>query len=355
MADNKGFYSVSKVQTFARCTEMYHLHYTMSMYRSDTNIHTLIGTMVHSALEDFYEGKADHPHKSLQGAWSRFFEERDLGDVFGRINDLSTDLSQLAWRASTKCQDPKLQIRTKDGSIPKNASMTSIYKKEAEKLGLDERKAYIDRQVDKRTEDLKGISLVDCYAETNQLLENYEEIPGLTEVKNVELSFSEKVKDPDSNRWNGEIRNPVILPRTKDYLNGFADLVAVVNDQIAIIDHKTSSGEAPDVLTVMYWDQLLLYAFAYEAVFGEKPYYIGINHLRSGKTTLAPINWDIVKDAVNRFEDSITSAKSGNHCKRSPTEFGSPCLGGAKSMAEATRVCKYLDVCHPDLHKILRG
>ena len=348
----KDSFSFSKVQTFTKCSQMYHLHYTSGLYRTDSSNATFTGSMVHEALEAYYLGEEEHPYPALQKAWAKFFKDNELETLIDRIQDINSDMAQLIWRASAECKDPKVWIRNKDGTVPKALSYNRTYQNECARLGIEERKAYVDTQVQRKLPELAGVSICDCYTDSLELLKDYEEIPGLTEVKYVELPFSKKEKAEDGS-W--ETSNAVELPELGDYINGFIDLVAVVNDKIAIIDHKTSSGPAPDILAVMYWDQLLLYAYAYEKLFGEKPYYVGINHVRSKKTILAPINWDIVNDAVARLEATITAAKAGVPFKRSPTEYNSPCTGGAKQIAEYTRPCKYLDICHPELHQILKG
>jgi hypothetical protein len=318
----------------------------------DASNATFTGNMVHEALEEYYLGNEVHPYPALQKVWAKFFEKHELQNILELLEDVSTDLNQLAWRASAECRDPSKWIRNKDGSVPKALSYNGAYKSEYARLGIEERKAYINTNVGRKAQELADLSIVDCYADSLAMLKDYEEIPGLTEIKGVELPFSKKSKHEDGT-W--DLESPVELPELGDYVNGVIDLVAVVNDKIAIIDHKTSSGGPPDIVTVMYWDQLLLYAYAYEKLTRERPYYIGINHIRSGKTILAPVNWSLVEDAVQRFEGTITAAKAGVHFKRSPTEYQSPCTGGAKSLADTQRVCKYLDICHGELYKILQG
>jgi hypothetical protein len=318
------------------------------MYRSDRSDSTVIGSIAHEALEKYYRGEVENPVEALDQIWEELLSP--VQDVMEELQEVREDLQLLSWRASSECKDPKIWIRNRDGSIPKALGMNGKYKSEIERLGIDDRKTEVNRKGFEGIPDWSlNLSLADCYAETYQIIERYKDIPGLKKVLAVEFGISTK------NKETGEVENAVTLPISKQNMNGFIDLIAEVNGQLTIIDHKTTRGEAPDMLTVMYTDQLMLYAWAYNELYGVKPQYIGINHLRSGKLVLAPVNWELVADTLNRFESSIVAARNGTYLKKSPTEYQSPCIGGAKNMSEVTSICPYLDVCHPDLYQILRG
>lgn len=358
------FYSISRLQKYAKCPQMYEWHYLKKLYRSETTDSLLLGSMVHDALEAYYLKEVSNPLEALQASWEKFLQDRDLGQLAPELLKIANEVGVLQWRASEACTDRSLQIRNKDGSIPKNVAMNGKYKAEVERLGLDVRSERINHMAQSRA-DLQGIDLSYCYAESRFLLTDYQDIPGISQVHHVEFPISDKIYRVDAagltvRNEHGvpevdSIANPVQLPQTQNYLNGYVDLIANVYGKIALIDHKTSAGDAPDVVTVMYWDQLLLYAWAYKQLTGNAPYYIGINHLRSRQCVLAPINWDLVEDAVARFEHNIISAELGHFCKRSPTEYQSPCVGGAKSMSDVKRVCPYLDLCYPQLHQVLQS
>jgi ATP-dependent exoDNAse (exonuclease V) beta subunit len=341
------FFSISKIQKYTKCSKMYDLHYNQKMYRTDKSDATVIGSLCHEALEAYYREEVEHPIDALNKIWAELL--KPLEDAQDELEDLKEDLQLLSWRASADCKDAKIWIRNRDGTVPRALSMNSKYKSEVERLGIDERKSVINQKAFEGIKDWSlNLSLADCYSETYRILQRYKEIPGLRKVLHVELGIS--TKDGE-----GGVTNGVTLPISKQHMNGYIDLVAEVNGQLAIIDHKTTSGDAPDMITVMYTDQLLLYAWAYNELYGVKPDYIGINHLKSGKVVLAPLNWSLVEDTLNRFECSIIAARNGTYLKKSPTEYQSPCLGGSKNISEVTRTCPYLDVCHPDLYQIING
>lgn len=371
MAPRRELFSFTKMSKYARCAKSYEHHYVRKLYRKESSEALVIGSMVHQALEAYFLGEANHPLESLDKAWEEWFTTGGLDGMQQQLLGLRQDVSYLFWRASAACTDPDLWIRNANGTIPKPGGllMNSKYKSEYAKLSIDDRKAYIDMTVGNLGVWDPSLSLVDVYTTTYNIIENFQDIPGLNAVMCVEFPLSKQKVDADNKKLfldengavtttdtgNPSVTNPVILPRTGQYFTGSIDLIAEINGEIAIIDHKTSQGDAPDVVSVMYHDQLLMYAWAYHQRFGTKPYYVGIHHVRSGQTVLAPVDWTLVEDAIARFEDAILAAATGVFTRKSPFEYQSPCLGGAKSITEARRVCAYLDQCYPQLAAILSG
>src|ERR1019366_2051996 len=72
--------------------------------------------------------------------------------------------------------------------------------------------------------------------------------------------------------------------------HGYVDMVARDSEgRLIIIDHK-SSMEAPTPAKVARHEQLNAYCFAVYHLTGERPFLIGINHLRTGKLITAPFD-----------------------------------------------------------------
>lgn len=371
MAPRRELFSFSKMSRYGRCPKSYEHHYVNKLYRSDSSEALVIGSMVHQALESYYLGEVNHPIEAMDKAWLDWFEKAGLEGMQTQLLSLRQDVSYLAWRATVDCSDPAVWIRNANGSIPKpgGLGMNKTYKSEYEKLSIEPRRAYVDQTAGATGSWDDKLSLADVYTTTYAIIEAHQDIPGLTAVMSCEFPLSKQKQDDKGKRLfvdddgsvtttdtgNPAVNNPVILPRTGHYYTGSIDLIAEILGQIAIIDHKTSKGDPPDIVSVAYHDQLLLYAWAYHQRFGVKPYYVGINHLRTGTCVLAPIQWDLVEDAVARFEDAIDAAATKIFVKKAPFEYQSPCLGGAKSINDAQRICVYLGECYPQLAEILNA
>lgn len=362
--DSRQFISVSRLQKFDKCAQAYNLHYNHQLYLGETSDSLMLGTIVHEALESFYRREITHPVEYLDTFWNQLFETHELQHVALAIENYKKDMEHLLWRCSESCTDKGQQIRNKDGSCPspraigpgsKNQKIAAAWNEQQ----FEQRMAYVDKQVS-RIKGWQNVSASTIYSRAYELLSEYREIPGLTEVLAVEMGFSEKVLDANGKKVTMPdgtlaVRNPVTLPKSGDYFTGKVDLVALVDGAVAIIDHKTSRGDPPAGVAVAYHDQLLMYAWAYEQIFKERPYYIAINHLRSGQIVLMPINWDMVEEAVERFDTKALSTRTDHFGKRAPFEYNSPCLDGAKDLSDVTQHCPYLHVCYPQLYSMLPG
>lgn len=349
--------SVSRLQKYTKCAKSYEYYYLKKLRFSETSDALQIGTIVHHCLEKFYLKETDHPSTELNRWWEEYFKEHDKGDLYDELQEVGEMLRHLLWRASEQCTNA-LSIRNRDGTVPKNPYMNSAFKKELEKLNLNDRRDNVDRIMQGSGQWPAGVSLVNVFSETHAMLDDYQDIANYQSTLAVEFPYS-KIRTDESGSWIMDVdgqpsmENAVQLPLSKDWFIGFVDLIVQMRDGVAIIDHKTSSGEAPDMVTVMHHDQLLMYAWAFYKLFREKPSYIGINHLRSGTCVLAPVNWNYVEEAVARFDTANLATKGGYYPKRAPFEYQSPCLNGAKSIDVVNRCCPYLGECYPHLQEMI--
>jgi hypothetical protein len=357
---DKRFISFSRLQRHSKCAQAFDYHYIQRIRRSESSEALTIGSIVHECLERYYLGEVPDPAVALTAYWNNWFKEAGIDHVREQVDSLREDIAHLYWRASEECTDRSLMIRNANGSVPKPYGLTSNkqFNTARENMGIDGRTSQVEVQVNKSGKWDTGLSFIQVYNETWTMLDDYQDISGLDEVIAVEFPFSEPREDENGQtirKPNGElsVMNPVVMPRSQDYFLGYVDLIARINDGIAIIDHKTSSGDPPDFVSLSYHEQLLLYAWAYEQLFRERPKYIGINHLRSKRCVLVPINWDLVQAAIEKFDTQNLASRTEHVVKHAPFEYQSPCLSGAKSLADTKRPCVFLDLCYPQLHQIL--
>lgn len=96
-------------------------------------------------------------------------------------------------------------------------------------------------------------------------------------------------------------------------LTGFIDMIDIDG---SVIDHKSKST-APAQDELDHDPQFILYAWAYEQIYNDKPYRVIWNHLRTQKLYVANVlhNYD---DKIHQLtEDIIAMLKSKHHARRS--------------------------------------
>lgn len=339
------YYSVSRLKTYMTCSQKYKYEYVDGDRVKSSSKSTLLGSLVHNALELFYlTPKEDRQPLScyFDAGCSNYFQSSHLGDavddtIVELMDSYADGLTKLLDRASPSYKG-RDAIRKRDGSPASNPSMTSDWKRSYEDMGLagivETLSAYLEGKI-----ELSGEDFIGGYSEAKYICSIYKSPFYLDNPVEIEMPISKKKGD--------QIINPVKMPskyggRKNIYLLGYIDIVAELDDgSVIIADHKTSMSSFTSN-DVAHNVQLLAYAYAYQIITGKRPEYIGINNVRNGGH-LVFVETPPEKQA-NEILDSLFSAhlliNKEVFTKHSPEPY-SPCL----SMYGST--CPYLSKCWP--------
>ena len=396
-------FSFSKLDTYVRCSEMYRLQYVDRVDGIDTSsIETDIGSRCHNALERFYlDSSVPNPYVALLEDWKAELEKDGLGSLYTDLNHLASDVSKLMLRASASYSGPDA-IRTGKREVSKSPEMTADWKNAARELRLQERQSRIDQLASKVQPDKwSKMSLADSFSHSCSILFGYKNPKEIAEILLVEMPLSDvkyaaanpdnpsekllascgnpiptsrrggeyKVwKDPETNKSevltiDNKVVFPKLDPETRDFIkdpktgeieyihddvifNGYIDLVCrTSNGKLAIIDHKTSK-ELPTMQKVARHQQLLLYGWAVWRLTGEKPDYIGINHLRSNKLVMAHFDLDLALEVLKTKLHTINGIDNKVFIKQDPFGYGNKCQ---TETAKGIRYCPFFSTCHKNL------
>jgi hypothetical protein len=337
------YYSVSRLKTYSQCGEFYRRQYIEKDVIRSVSMSTLIGSLVHKALEEFYLDT----YKSVEEAFEStcITTLSDVG-VCGNeeaqvvrelLREYSDEMGVLYKRASSSYKGADA-IRTKSGEVPSNPSMTSAWKKALESGGMAGKKSLIDTYIQDRNE-LITFSISEAFAEASFLCSNYY-YPDIGTPIAIEMGLSVW------NKEKGMLFNPVLMPVSFGaeeglYLNGYIDLISLLPDGgIFICDHKTGKEDFTEI-SVSHNVQLLSYVYAYEELTGVRAKYIGINNVRLGKVVRAEVpNRDISNEILDTLFSGHKGITNEYFIKKRPESY-SPCL------AMYGEVCPYLGKCWP--------
>jgi hypothetical protein len=344
--------SHSRLGVFEKCGKMYEYQYIKNEAVHESADHFIIGEICHGTLEDYYNNVYATVEESLAQQWQGWLAKHNLLPLLDDLRSYSGDISHLYHRASPLYMG-KDKIRKRDGSVADNPQMTTDWKRSVEDLQLDQRSHNIDlAAVTSLGPGYTSVSLSNCYSETIEIMRDYRDPAQLKSIDWLEFPISHRVRE------NGEIKdfwNPVQLPTTGVYLNGYIDLVGRMKDQygggVVLLDHKTTSGGAPNDLEIMHHEQLLKYAWAWHQLTGEWPTHIGVNHLRSKSSVIVELDPNEAIAAIERTEALIQAQKTGQYIRKDPFAYGSPCVRMRDHQIE--KHCPYLAKCHPSLGKKL--
>lgn len=369
-------FSFSKLDTYLECSYKYKFKYVDKVEgRFESSIETTVGSWVHDALELFYSSDSSmQPYDYFTNNWKDLLTSYNLYDQFTEFTYLASITGGLYLRARADYTGPN-PLRTKTGAIATKPDMLTEFKAELAKTDFYKRKAALDLKMSKKSPTWRDISAVDCFCQASFLCYNYKNPEEIHEVYAVEMGLSSTTflaADPvdpskpyqvnntdvtttregphpiwyDSNKKSKiiSVDNKVELTKSS-LLNGYIDLVSKTKtNKLCIIDHKTSSGDAPELYKVARHNQLLLYGWAVTTLSGEKPDFIGINHIKTGKLVMAPYDHDYAQQVVDSKIDVVKAIEAKAFIKRDPYAYGSPCV---KKLATGTRYCPYIDLCHP--------
>jgi hypothetical protein len=350
------FTSHSRLGVFESCQQKYYREYILKERIKQEADHFIIGTMCHSAIEDTWNGDQPSVRAALDHNWQTWLEEKSLGYLKRELANVAKDIGSL-WKRASADYTGKDAIRKAGNLVADNPTMTKAWKDAAAELKIAERQISID--IKSRSQlgtAYVNVSLVNCYAETYAIMENFKDPDCLASVEYLEFPLSEQVYGPDPEREGKqkliEIINPVKFSKTNTYLNGYIDVVGKNHKgEVVILDHKTSSGAAPIETAVAHNEQLLQYAWAWHQLTGEWPGYVGINHLRSGTCVTAPVNPERVLSVIERREHLILATSQGIYPKKDPFAYSSPCL--KIKDGSLSDYCPHLSKCHPEVAKDL--
>lgn len=341
------YLSVSRIKSYQECSQKYKNKYVDGIPDAGYSKATLVGSLVHEALEEYYLHK--HPHvvkafnisaiKTLQGRL--FSKDADLEELDALLKAYAIDGQSLYERASEEYKGPA-PIRTKDGKVPSNALMTSAWKQSLEKLGLVEKAYAINKIVSYLCPSLPNdINIAEVYAEAYFLCGRFKEPSNVIETIHVEFPISDV-------RREGKLINAVLLPQEHGgsegkYLNGYIDKVALVNHEgeegLAIIDFK-SGGEFAKA-DIEYNPQLYSYVYAYELVTGDTIKFIGIHNIRKNNQVLIPVDREVMDRVLTNLFSTHALIKAGIFRKHLPDSKYSKCLNSYG------KPCPYLELCWP--------
>lgn len=340
-------FSFSRIEKYNSCSEYFRLYYVdkpVARPVTDT-VATVMGTLVHETLEEFYGPNVDRaidPVQILDLIWDNRLQQLGLSHVKPQLMSIAADVVRLNQRASADYVGPDA-IRDEKGKPYKSPQRSNAWAQAVRELKLDQRRAAIDTLAAAKGKPWSAVSLSEVYAETFAVLEPYNDpfvSVGLT-VRAQEVPLSSPAQKGEAYMNDPKI-NIVRLPNG-DLYTGYID--SICTDALGrtyIIDHKTSK-EAPTQAKVAHWEQLILYAWAHYQVWGFYPHYIGINSVRHGQLIIAPFNPALVEGTLRRFMSGIDGADKRAFVQQSPIAHGAQCY------KEFTKTpCPYLGYCHPE-------
>lgn len=344
------FYSLSKINTYTRCSNFYKCRYILGM-KVPSGPSTLLGSIVHTSLENLYtavkEGGSVDKREVFKGAIKEvlvskgFIEEPTWNEIGEEIFNCAAILRNAYLKASADYEGDDA-IRTNSGSIAKCPEKTSAWKDFLRKRGKASNKELLDIALN--AIELKNrfgrVSPTDVIGEAYNMFVNYTHPKCISSIRNIEYPISSYNKD------RTKVLNPFKLPSSlvgdsEIYLMAFIDMVAELDDGgIIIIDHKTNKTQY-DEKVIRVNTQLLLYSWVYEQITNEKVKYIGINNLRSNKLVYIPTppeeyRWEI----INCLFAAHKNIKDQQFVKHVPENY-SPCLNSFGDL------CPFLGYCWP--------
>ena len=122
----------------------------------------------------------------------------------------------------------------------------------------------------------------------------------------------------------------VALLSSTRHVRGFIDAVHTTNQEVFILDYKTSRS---DEITEEYKLQLAIYALLYKEQFGKTPSKVGLSFLRHGSEKFVPVDQELLAHAEEECF-TIHEKTTSNNIEEYPKNLGTGC-----------RWCDYKDYC----------
>mgnify|MGYP006425000539 CR=1 FL=1 len=341
----KSYTSFSRLESFKKCPEYYHLKYEERLKEEKAlNKHLETGALVHSVLADYLENKTpllDSFYLHL-GLWLKKHNLDLIRDDQEELIESVEPASELLWRASEKCNDEDLLIRTESGNLLKNPIdyPSNKFKKLCNKAGITQKFGELDTLARSLNNEFVYTSFSWLVARSLYLVKYFTIPSWVSKIVAVELGISTEEK------------NRVDIPETTKPLLGYIDWIVELEDgQLLLIDHKTSK-EKPSPFSVFLHPQLNAYSYLYEKIYGRQIDMIGINHLESGTYVVCSTNKEVINNNIMYYSDLQKQIDTGVHYRHSPLDYNSPCIKVDWKSKKITESCPFLSHCHPIFDKL---
>jgi PD-(D/E)XK nuclease superfamily len=333
----KPYASYSRLSKYNSCGQAYKLHYIDKIPSSLFSLATLTGSIYHTAaekyLEDYANSQALDFFEAAVHATLENYKIKLPANLLNELIELAITKSEIYYKC-TEAYVGKDAIRTKDGRVSSSPEMTSGFKSAYFKAEIQPKKENIDIASVALSDEFMSVSLSDAFCNAYFLVKQLELPSWFKKVCSIEFEFSNQPSP-------GIINNEIYWPGTDLLFNGKIDLVCLdQEDELIIIDHKTSSGEAPNESYVKHHEQLNVYAWFYRELFNIAPNKMGINHVKSKKWITSEIDYALAEEIVLNLVKAHHSIKEEKFSKRNPTNFNSPCT-----------YCNFLPLCYPNFSK----
>jgi len=352
--ENYQYYSVSRLKTYKTCPNYYNNKYINKYPDYPFTASTLYGSIAHSILETYYFNKYNkveilEPIEDLllDALMSTLKDMGKLEDemeivIRRSLSSIASKMEVLYYKASEDYIG-KDSIRKKDGTVSSNPKLTTAWKNQLNKLGVNEDIEAINvyfRSLSDPRDTLNlwdQISIVEIYNDLYSIFKLYKD-PFLNyEIEGIEVPLSKLEGD--------KIINPVLMPpkyggNNNIYLMGYIDLIVNKEDKLILIDHKTGSQPFSRE-DVEFNSQLIVYAWCIERLTGKEVSHIGINNIGNNNVLVPLPSKDIRKKILSTLFSSHLGIEAKYFPKYIPEPY-SPCL------KMYGKTCPYLSVCWPE-------
>lgn len=344
-------FSYSSVEKYLKCSYLWWLYYDKVVPRPITDtVPTVAGTITHRVLDCYYEptgvNRAIPARDLLDLDWQVTLGEMGVPHLYGELQSLAEGIIQLHARAAKGYKGRDAIVDPDTGKPYSQPTRTNAWKQALAELKLDKTQREVDRTAKLCGGVWDAVSLSSVFSETYVFLGEYQDTlaPLNLTVQALELPIS------GDGPLGRRTINPVRFPNNNEFFVAKIDLIATDPEgRIYLLDHKTSK-KLPSMTDAQHWEQLLIYAWAHFMLWGVWPQYIGINSLRDNKLITAPFKPELVEGALARHTQALKGIEAEIFIQQSPTSFGSNCYNDYSK-----EKCAYLNTCHPDFFRAVRG
>ncbi len=148
---------------------------------------------------------------------------------------------------------------------------------------------------------LIGDEYPDCFKNEKQKQEFLDDTKDIIDFYSAKLAFAltNKIKQLKNSKWLDQEIKRFFYPKDMEYklefleqnMIGFVDkTMSVLGKGVAIVDYKTSKSTLPHFISKEDLKQCKVYAYLWNAIFGETPKHISVFYLRDGESVYYPIS-----------------------------------------------------------------
>jgi len=345
MKPNFPITSVSRLNTYVQCGELYRFKYVEKLRTPEEfNPNFVIGRLTHQVLEEILDPETDSTDSLevfslLLESWVKQYglDNLRLEDILKTV----IPLGKLFYRASARCHGDDA-IRNQNGTIPSNVIEypPSSWTKAMKESGLHQARYALDNIAGNCNPIFIKHPLSYLLAEAYSYVYNFQPPPWLKTI-GVEVPLS----TTDTNK--------VLFPGEANlFVNAYIDWVVEIEGDVFILDHKTDASK-PSPVDVLHHVQLVFYAYLYEMVYGISPKGIGIHHLPTGSSVLAEVDKEVQVNTVEYLREIQDQIYAKRFLKRHPGEYNSPCVKKDWKTKDIVSTCPYLDKCWSSFHEAI--